>query len=448
MRGCFVTGTDTGVGKTVLAAAIAAALHARGVRVATFKPVVTGIDEPEPGRPADHELLGAVTGLAPSAVAPLRFGPAVSPHLAAELAGTAIEPAGLIAAAARAGAAAEVLVVEGVGGLLVPISADFSIRDLAVALDLPVVVAARPGLGTISHTLLTIEAARAAGLDVRAVVLTPWPARPSVMERSNRETIARMARVEVATLPAVGVGPADLAAAGTALPVDAWLGGTGEVAGGVGPAHGVGPGRGAGPTGGVGPTGGAGPARGAGAARGAPEPERRTPLVGPDLRGERVVLRSPVEADIPRLAAIMATPEVGRWWMGETEELTRTRVLEGEEDTTIWVVLADGEIIGMVQAWEETEPEYRHGGIDIALHPDWHCRGLGADTVRTVARHLIDDRGHHRITIDPAAANTAAIRSYERVGFRPVGIMREYERGNDGTWHDGLLMDLLAAELR
>jgi len=166
------------------------------------------------------------------------------------------------------------------------------------------------------------------------------------------------------------------------------------------------------------------------------------------LRGERVVLRSPVEADIPRLAAIMATPEVGRWWMGETEELTRIRVLEGEEDTTIWVVLADGEIIGMVQAWEETEPEYRHGGIDIALHPGRHGRGLGADTVRTVARHLVDDRDHHRITIDPAAANTAAIRSYERVGFRPVGIMREYERGNDGTWHDGLLMDLLAAELR
>jgi len=433
VRGCFVTGTDTGVGKTVLAAAIAAALHARGVRAAAFKPVVTGIDEPEPGRPADHELLGAVTGLAPSAVAPLRFGPAVSPHLAAELAGTAIEPAGLIAAAARAGAAAEALVVEGVGGLLVPISADFSIRDLAVALDLPVVVAARPGLGTISHTLLTVEAARAAGLDVRAVVLTPWPDRPSAMERSNRETIARMARVEVATLPSVGLAPADLAAAGTALPVDAWLGEAGDIAGGVATGTAAGSATGA----------AAGPATGRAA-----EPGRRTPLVGPDLRGERVVLRSPVEADIPRLAAIMATPEVGRWWMGETEELTRIRVLEGEEDTTIWVVLADGEIIGMVQAWEETEPEYRHGGIDIALHSGWHGRGLGADTVRTVARHLVDDRGHHRITIDPAAANTAAIRSYERVGFRPVGIMREYERGNDGTWHDGLLMDLLAAELR
>ena len=275
------------------------------------------------------------------------------------------------------------------------------------------------------------------------------------MERSNRETIARMARVEVATLPAVGLAPADLAAAGAALPVDAWLGEGGEVAGGSA--------RGASATGASGPppetrapapparaAGRAAAAEAAGAAgvAGAAEPGRRTPLVGPDLRGELVVLRSPVEADIPRLAAIMATPEVGRWWMGETEELTRTRVLEGEEDTTIWVVLADGEIIGMVQAWEETEPDYRHGGIDIALHPDWHGRGLGADTVRTVARHLIDDRGLHRITIDPAAANTAAIRSYERVGFRRVGIMREYERGNDGTWHDGLLMDLLAAELR
>jgi len=465
VRGCFVTGTDTGVGKTVLAAAIAAALHARGVRVAAFKPVVTGIDEPEPGRPADHELLGAVTGLTPSAVAPLRFGPAVSPHLAAELAGTAIEPAGLIAAAVRAGAAAEVLVVEGVGGLLVPISADFSIRDLAVALDLPVVVAARPGLGTISHTLLTVEAARAAGLDVRAVVLTPWPARPSVMERSNRETIARMARVEVATLPSAGVGPADLAAAGAALPVDAWLGEGGAVAGGATPAGAARTGVAAGPaeTGTRAPGAAAQPAAPpsqaaaapacaaappAAEAAAAPPTARRTPCVGPVLRGERVILRSPVEADIPRLAAIMATPEVGRWWMGETEELTRTRVLAGEEDTTIWVVLADGEIIGMVQAWEETEPEYRHGGIDIALHPDRHGRGLGADTVRTVARHLIDERGHHRITIDPAAANTAAIRSYERVGFRPVGVMRQYERGDDGTWHDGLLMDLLAAELR
>jgi dethiobiotin synthetase len=224
VRGCFVTGTDTGVGKTVLAAALAAALRAGGVHVGAFKPVVTGLDEPEPGRPADHDLLGAAAGLAPSAVAPLRFGPPVSPHLAAELAGTAIDASELVAAARAAGAAADALIVEGVGGLLVPLTPDFTVRDLAVALGLPVVVAARPGLGTISHTLLTVEAARAAGLDVRAVVLTPWPDAPSAMAQSNRATIARLAEVEVATLPKVGTAVDELAAAGATLPVAAWLG--------------------------------------------------------------------------------------------------------------------------------------------------------------------------------------------------------------------------------
>jgi dethiobiotin synthetase len=224
VRGCFVTGTDTGVGKTVLAAALAAALRGRGLRVGAFKPVVTGLDEPEPGRPADHELLGAAAGVAPEAVAPLRFGPAVSPHLAAELAGTAIDAPALVAAARAAGARADVLIVEGVGGLLVPLTAGFSVRDLAVALGLPVVVAARPGLGTISHTLLTVEAARGAGLAVRAVVLTPWPDAPSTMERSNRATIGRIAGVPVATLGPVGTGVGELAAAGAALPLDEWLG--------------------------------------------------------------------------------------------------------------------------------------------------------------------------------------------------------------------------------
>ncbi|HEX2104918.1 MAG TPA: dethiobiotin synthase [Solirubrobacteraceae bacterium] len=224
MRGCFVTGTDTGVGKTVLAAAIAAALRAGGTPVAAFKPVVTGLDDPEPGRPADHELLGAAADMPPPAVAPLRFGPAVSPHLAAELAGVEIDPDALAAAARTAAEGAEALVVEGVGGLLVPLTVGYTIRDLACALGLPVVVAARPGLGTISHSLLTVEAARGAGLDVRAVVLTPWPATPGVMERSNRDTIAAMGDVAVHTLPPVGVDPAELARAGAAVPVDAWLG--------------------------------------------------------------------------------------------------------------------------------------------------------------------------------------------------------------------------------
>ena len=228
MRGLFVTGTDTGVGKTVVAGAIAAALRAGGARVAAYKPVVTGLDEPaEAGWPRDHELLAAAAGTRPEAVAPHTFGPPVSPHLAAELAGTTLALDDLVtaASAAIAEARAEVLVAEGVGGLLVPLTADASVRDLAEALRLPVVIAARPGLGTISHTLLTLEAARAAGLRVAAVVLTPWPAAPSVMEESNRATIARLGRVEVATLPLLPDGsPAALAAGGAALPVAAWLG--------------------------------------------------------------------------------------------------------------------------------------------------------------------------------------------------------------------------------
>src|SRR3954468_9446131 len=152
VRGCFVTGTDTGVGKTVLAAALVAALRAGGVRVAAHKPVVTGLGEPEPGRAGDHELLGAAAGMAPDAVAPLRFGPAVSPHLAAELAGAAIDPAELLARARAAVAGAAIAVVEGVGGLLVPLSGDWTVRELAVEIGLPLVIAARPGLGTISHT--------------------------------------------------------------------------------------------------------------------------------------------------------------------------------------------------------------------------------------------------------------------------------------------------------
>ncbi len=222
MRGLFVTATDTGVGKTVLSAALLAAMAAAGERVRAYKPVVTGLeDEREIAArgqwPADHELLAAAAGMDPDAVSPLRYGPAVSPHLAAQLAGEQIDPAQLLAAA-RADDDAGTLVVEGVGGLLTPLADDYSVCDLAADLRLPVLVAARPGLGTINHTLLTVRAARAAGLEVRAVVLTPWPREPSVLERSNRETIARLGEVRVPTLshvprPAV----ADLARAGSRL---------------------------------------------------------------------------------------------------------------------------------------------------------------------------------------------------------------------------------------
>jgi dethiobiotin synthetase len=224
LRGLFVTGTDTGVGKTVLAAALAAALRADGVDVAAFKPVVTGLDEWVGGsdsRPADHELLAAAACRHADEVTPHRFGPAVSPHLAAELAGTALDPAALVAAAR--GLHADVVVVEGVGGLLVPLTLGYTIRDLAVDLGWPVVVAARPGLGTINHSLLTVEAARAGGLDVRAVVLTPWPAQPGAMHRSNVKAIARLGAVEVVTLGEVGLDVAQLARAGATLPYARWL---------------------------------------------------------------------------------------------------------------------------------------------------------------------------------------------------------------------------------
>jgi len=225
VRGLFVTGTDTGVGKTVVGAALCAALRSRGQRVAAFKPVVTGLDDLGPGELADHELLAQCTGQADAAVTPTTFGPALSPHLAAQMAGTPLDPAALVSYARAAGAGADVLIAEGVGGLLVPLSGAYLVRDLACELGLPVVIAARPGLGTINHTLLTGEAARAAGLDVRAVVVTPWPAAPSAMELSNAETIAALAGVEVSFLPHVdALDPRSLALAAADLPVEDWLG--------------------------------------------------------------------------------------------------------------------------------------------------------------------------------------------------------------------------------
>lgn len=224
MRGLFVTGTDTEVGKTVVAAALTAAIRASGTTVGAFKAVVTGLDEPLPGVPADHELLAACADMAPADVAPLRFGPPVSPHLAGELAGVRIDPAELADAARATAAARGTLVAEGVGGLLVPLTSEgYLVRDLAVELGLPLVIAARPGLGTINHTLLTLQAARAAGLEVRGVVLTPWPDDPSPMEASNRRTIAALGRVEVVTLARTPLDVTSLAEAGQELPYDRWL---------------------------------------------------------------------------------------------------------------------------------------------------------------------------------------------------------------------------------
>ncbi len=202
MHGFFVTGTGTEVGKTVVAAVIARSLAAKGRKVAVFKPALTGLED---GGEPDHALLRRAAGSEQSdeEIAPYRYQPPASPHLAAALAGETIEPERVVAAAHAAAASADVLVCEGIGGLLVPLAPGYLVRDFAAELAMPVVIAGSPGLGTINHTLLTIEAARAAELVVAAVVLTPWPNGPGPIEESNRETIAALGRVRVETLPAL-----------------------------------------------------------------------------------------------------------------------------------------------------------------------------------------------------------------------------------------------------
>jgi aminoglycoside 6'-N-acetyltransferase len=165
------------------------------------------------------------------------------------------------------------------------------------------------------------------------------------------------------------------------------------------------------------------------------------------LQGTHVRLRPARPEDVPDLARIRATPEVVRWWRGGDDMAAAVAEDLAEEGTETLVVEHEGRVAGAIQWHAEDEPDYRHAGIDIYLDPALHGRGLGTDAVRTLARHLISDQGHHRLVIDPAADNEAAIRCYSKVGFRPVGLMRNYERGVNGTWHDGLLMDLLADEL-
>jgi aminoglycoside 6'-N-acetyltransferase len=161
------------------------------------------------------------------------------------------------------------------------------------------------------------------------------------------------------------------------------------------------------------------------------------------LTGPRVTLRSTTPDDAATLTPIRNEPEVLRWW----SHLEPGEMGEFLADEHSLVIEIDGEVVGAVQYGEEEDPMYRHANIDIYLTASRHGQGLGSEAVRVLARHLIEERGHHRLTIDPAAANRAAIRAYEKVGFRPVGVMRSYERGPDGTFHDGLLMELLAGEL-
>jgi len=209
--GVFVTGTGTEVGKTVMAGVIARTASDDGADVRVFKPAVSGLDKLEPGTLPDHEHLrmASRSEQADDEIAPYRYGPAVSPHLAAELAGELIDPYMLRHRLRDAREAGDFLVCEGVGGFLVPLRAGYLVRDFARDAGLPVVVVASPGLGTINHTLLTVESVRDAGLEVLSVVLTPWPwpDEPTAVHESNLVSIARLAGVEVVTWGALD--PAD-----------------------------------------------------------------------------------------------------------------------------------------------------------------------------------------------------------------------------------------------
>jgi aminoglycoside 6'-N-acetyltransferase len=164
------------------------------------------------------------------------------------------------------------------------------------------------------------------------------------------------------------------------------------------------------------------------------------------IEGERVTLRPLRVDDAAQLAVAGSHPDVARWWPEITEPELVAKA-EGRDRAEAFAIEHDGKLVGLAELWEEENPEYRHAGIDLFLDARWQGRGFGRDAVRALARFLVEVRGHHRVTIDPAVANERAIRCYEAVGFKRVGVLRRYERDPQGGWRDGLLLDLLAEEL-
>ena len=158
-------------------------------------------------------------------------------------------------------------------------------------------------------------------------------------------------------------------------------------------------------------------------------------------------MRAPRPEDAEQLTTILAEPSVAAWWPAFDVGRVRHELIAERPDEEGFVIEHAGAVIGYLQIAEETDPEFRHASIDLFLATDAQGRGLGPDAIRAAAIHLIDERGHHRLTIDPAAENTRAISAYAKLGFRPVGVLRSYQLMADGRWADGLLMDLLAAEL-
>jgi aminoglycoside 6'-N-acetyltransferase len=163
------------------------------------------------------------------------------------------------------------------------------------------------------------------------------------------------------------------------------------------------------------------------------------------LAGPRVTLRPVRTDDAEALTRIFSDPTVAQWWGDPARSVHDA--MNPDDGESGFVIEVGTDAVGFIQCYEELDPMYRSAGIDLALRSEWQGQGLGPDAIKMLATFLIKERGHHRLTIDPAAHNSRAIKAYRSVGFRPVGIMRKYERGPSGEWHDGLLMDLLAEEV-
>ncbi len=171
------------------------------------------------------------------------------------------------------------------------------------------------------------------------------------------------------------------------------------------------------------------------------------PEDSPQLKAKHVVLRPLREEDLEALGRLVQEPAVAQWWIRQDAERLRREALEDPRITPFTIEL-EGEPIGLIQYAEEDDPDYRFAMMDVFVGVPWQGRGYGREALARLSRYLFEERGHHHLMIDPALANERAIRTYESVGFKPVGVMRCYERGPDGKWRDSLLMDMLQGELR